>query len=80
MNKTQNELDVLKQECEALNSKLKELTEDELKEVTGGAPFLGIAHGVLLAGTQFVIGSALYQTDNKADKEKIETGDPPKAA
>ena len=36
MAKTQEELIQLKQEYETLNSKLKELTEDELKLVTGG--------------------------------------------
>ena len=30
------ELEVLKKEYEVLNNKLKELSEDELKEVTGG--------------------------------------------
>ena len=34
--KTQEELIALKKEYEALNAKLKELTEEELKEVTGG--------------------------------------------
>lgn len=36
MTKTKKELNDLKTEYEALNNKLKELTEDELKEVTGG--------------------------------------------
>ena len=36
MAKTKEELDQIKQECEALVSKLKELTDDELKLVTGG--------------------------------------------
>lgn len=34
--KTQEELTQLKHEYETLNNKLKDLTEDELKEVTGG--------------------------------------------
>ena len=34
--KTKEELTALKEEVEALNKKLAELTEDELKEVTGG--------------------------------------------
>ncbi len=38
MSKTQEELIQLKIEYESLNNKLKELTEDELKEVTGGGP------------------------------------------
>ena len=36
MAKTKEELDQLKQECESLASKLKELNDDELKQVTGG--------------------------------------------
>ena len=35
--KTQEELNVIKSEVDKLNAKLEELTEDELKEVTGGA-------------------------------------------
>ena len=34
--KTKEELNALKEEVEALNRKLTELTEDELKQVTGG--------------------------------------------
>ena len=40
MEKTQEELSRLKKEYEALNDKLKELDEDELKEVTGGITWL----------------------------------------
>ena len=36
MAKTQEELKQLKEEYETLNKKLKELTEDELLQVTGG--------------------------------------------
>ena len=36
--KTKDELNQLKKEYEALNNKLKELSEDELKEVSGGLP------------------------------------------
>lgn len=35
--KTKDELNALKEEYEALGSKLKELTEDELEAVTGGS-------------------------------------------
>ena len=45
MAKTQEELNELKQECEALTNKLKELTEDELKQVAAGYP--GIEPGGL---------------------------------
>lgn len=34
--KTKEELEVLKEECTVLNQKLAELSEDELKQVTGG--------------------------------------------
>ena len=36
MAKTKEELNELKNEYETLNNKLKELTEEELSEVTGG--------------------------------------------
>lgn len=36
MSKTQEELNEIKKEYESLASKLHELTEDEIKEVTGG--------------------------------------------
>ena len=35
--KTKEELNVLKEEVEALNKKLQELTEEELKQVSGGS-------------------------------------------
>lgn len=34
--KTQEELDQLKKECETMNNKLKQLSEDELKLIIGG--------------------------------------------
>ena len=39
MAKTQEELNQLKQEYESLATKLQELTEDELKQVTGGVAY-----------------------------------------
>ena len=36
--KTKEELNALREEVEALNKKLAELSEDELAQVTGGAP------------------------------------------
>ena len=39
MTKTKEELIVLKSEYETLTSKLKELSEEELKVVTGGTEF-----------------------------------------
>ena len=37
MSKSKEELDALKKEIEALNEKCRELTEEELKQVTGGS-------------------------------------------
>ena len=40
--KTKEELNALKEEVETLNKKLAQLTEDELKQVSGGlAPSIG---------------------------------------
>ena len=36
MKKTKKELEELKEEVEALDEKLRELTDEELKQVTGG--------------------------------------------
>ena len=36
MKKTKEELNALKEEVEALDKKLRELTDEELKQVTGG--------------------------------------------
>ena len=36
--KSKEELNALKEEVEALNKKLHELTEEELKQVSGGIP------------------------------------------
>ena len=52
MKKTNEELSTLKQECEKLDSKLRELSEDELDLVTGGASkiaaYLPAAPGALI--------------------------------
>ena len=37
MSKTKEELNALKEEVEAVNEKLQELTEEEIAQVTGGA-------------------------------------------
>ena len=37
--KTKEELNAIKEEVEALNRKLRELTEEELEQVTGGCPY-----------------------------------------
>ena len=46
MSKTKEELNALKEDAEAVNEKLSELTEEEIAQVTGGAtggvkPFRG---------------------------------------
>ena len=38
MSKSKEELNALKEEVEAVNEKLRELTEEELEQVTGGYP------------------------------------------
>ena len=49
MAKTKEELNTLKEEYEALSVKLKELTDDELMQVTGGE------HQVNKPGKDFVL-------------------------
>ena len=53
--KTQEELNTLKVEYETLNNKLKELTEEELSEVTGGN-----------AKWAYIVGSALAFKESSA--------------
>ena len=78
--KTQEELTQLKTEYETLNNKLKELSDDELKEVAGGTNFIGFIPGLIAVGTtQMIIGLASPQSTNTADKE-TELGILPKAA
>ena len=54
--KTQEELNTLKTEYETLNNKLKELTEEELSEVTGGNA----------TKWAYIIGKALVLKDSSA--------------
>lgn len=62
MAKTKEELDQLKQECESLTNKLKELTDDELKQVTGG---VGVdLHVTGLEGAKLIVGT-LVKVDVK---------------
>ena len=78
--KTQEELTQIKTEYETLNNKLKELTDDELKEITGGTNFMGIIQGTIAVGTTGIImGLVSPQSTNTADKE-TEPGIPAKAA
>ena len=62
--KTKEELNALKEECEALATKLKELTEDELKEVSSGFPplaksFIGLVNSAI-GGNQFIGNARVY--------------------
>ena len=49
MNKTENELNEIKEEIETLNQKLSELSEEELNEVTGGVRISPVFVGLPLA-------------------------------
>ena len=49
MAKTKEELNALKQEFESLSSKLAELSEEELSQVTGGNPIWAYSVGVLMS-------------------------------
>ena len=49
MKKTKEELNGLKQECKEMGSKLRELSEDELDQVTGGRPELNNLLPILVA-------------------------------
>ena len=62
--KTKEELKELKEEYEILNNKLKELTEDELKQVTGGTEGSEYKY-VILAG------SHVYRDDNHYETLKV---------
>ena len=49
MSKSKEELNKLKEEVEAVNEKLRELTEEELEQVTGG--FFADPNAVKLPGS-----------------------------
>ena len=77
MAKTQEELNQLKKEYEALNSKLKELTEEELKLVTGGIGENGYKYSfrstdwVYLSNTKTERFFINYNVDTNNDDYKI---------
>ena len=48
--KTKEELNALKEEVETLNKKLAELSEDELKQVSGGALPFNNQRDIVLSG------------------------------
>ena len=65
--KTKEELNAIKTEFEALSRKLKELTEDELLQICGGAgkdEYYNI-----------ILGSTQSYSDDAARNAKIKTGD-----
>ena len=59
--KTKEELNALKNEVEALNAKLAELTEDELVQVTGGLSFDDENGFIFDAGDSFDFGRWRYR-------------------
>ena len=67
MLKTKEELNQLKKEYESLNAKLKELTDDELKIVIGGANWYGIDN----SDGQFEPGSRLVNNTKQQDEQII---------
>lgn len=67
--KTQEELKELKEECEELNNKLKELTDEELKAVVGGTNYDSRTIGSHyfynhVSKTDGVIGECYYVTED----------------
>ena len=75
--KTQEELRELKEEYEVLNKKLKELTEDELKLVTGGVGENGYKYSfrrrdwVYLSNTKTEMFFIYTDVDTNSDDYKI---------
>ena len=75
--KTQEELRELKEEYEVLNKKLKELTEEELKLVTGGIDENGYKYSfrstdwVYLSNTKTQVFFINYNVDTNSDDYKI---------
>ena len=71
MSKTKEELNALKQELETLTSKFQELTEDELKLVTGG----GYQHHIFWGATWILAEEAKKNdvSSAKTIKTAIET-------
>ena len=67
MVKTQEELNALKQELETLTSKFQELTEDELKLVTGG----GYQHPIFWGATWILTEEA--KKNDVSSAKTIET-------
>ena len=69
--KTKEELNALKNEVEALNKKLAELTDEERAQVTGGGGTLGFENaGIFIAtivgGLSYTCGLCGWKVANKA--------------
>ena len=64
MTKTKEELIKLKEEIEKLNKKLAELTDDELKQVTGGK------HCAVYVGAGFGVHAPMFGESPNKDKIK----------
>ena len=67
MAKTKEELNAIEEEIETVNSKLQELTEEELKQITGGK--LSETELILLGKFELynnVIGAKLVEAELKA--------------
>ena len=56
--KTKKELSDLKEEVETMNEKLHELTDEELAQVVGGAPY-GKVPVTVVTGGKYVMGAAV---------------------
>ena len=65
--KNKEELTALKEEVETLNKKLSELSDDELKQVSGGlAPFIGFDESDY---------DVIWEKDGDDVKEPLKPGD-----
>lgn len=69
MAKTKEELDVLKQEVKNLTTKLKELSEEELKEVIGGDSIFDINENEQLYNNHIYTNKELSKEDFLKDKK-----------
>ena len=66
MAKTKEELSALKQEYETLTSKLKELNDDELMQVTGG---IATSNPIVIQAAQFLqLAPAMVKFNDLANK------------
>ena len=60
--KTKEELNEIKRELEAVSEKIKELTEEELEQVTGGGNFV-VGNGIVIGDIDIgdVIAEGFYR-------------------